>query len=251
MESLSLYVFFLELYIDSFYEYLTYLSTEDQQLWYDAVLFPALLKTLGDSNLAQHYPVSAYIASLDATALAAESFARKEVAWEQLLKYALQPQYLDALWTRIQESISVNPGFARFRCLTLFMHAKNTKLEYMDASASAAYICWEQRWSIVADLYFYNRDRTYVDFAKQVTSEDSALPYNYVPGYQEAETYLWRRCCLEAYARTRSVTLANGQKARSSPRCTTYPWATMRDTMGQTLFANPQGQESLDGLVYS
>jgi hypothetical protein len=25
----------------------------------------------------------------------------------------------------------------------------------------------------------------------------------------------------------------------------------MRDTMGQTLFANPQGQESLDGLVYS
>jgi hypothetical protein len=53
------------------------------------VLFSALLKTLRDSNLAQHYSVSAYIASLDATALAAESFARKEVAREQLLKYAL------------------------------------------------------------------------------------------------------------------------------------------------------------------
>jgi hypothetical protein len=63
------------------------------------------------------------------------------------------------------------------------MHAKNTKLEYMDASASAAYICWEQRWSMAADPHFYNRDRTYVDFAKQVTSEDSALPYNYIPGY--------------------------------------------------------------------
>jgi hypothetical protein len=29
MKSLSLYVFFLELYIDSSYEYLTYLSTKD------------------------------------------------------------------------------------------------------------------------------------------------------------------------------------------------------------------------------
>jgi hypothetical protein len=251
MDSLSLYVFFPELHIDSSYEHSTYLSTKDQQLWYDAVLFPALIKTLGDSNLAQHYPVSAHVASLDATALAAESFARKEVAREQLLKYALQPQHLDALWTRIQESISANPGFARFRCPTLFMHAKNTKLEYMDASASAAYIRWEQRWSAVADLHFYNRDRTYVDFAKQVTSEDSALPYDYIPHYQEAETFLWRRCCLEAYARTRIVTLADGRRGRGSPRCTTYPWATMRDTMGQTLFANPQGQESLDGLVYS
>jgi hypothetical protein len=43
---------------------------------------------------------------------------------------------------------------------------------------------------MVANPHFYNRDRTYVDFAKQVTSEDSALPYNYVPGHQEAETYL-------------------------------------------------------------
>jgi hypothetical protein len=105
------------------------------------VLFPALLKTLRNSNLAQHYPVSAHITSLDTTALAAESFARKKVAREQLLKYALQPQHLDALWTQIQESISANPGFARFRCPTLFMHAKNTKLKYIDTSASAAYIC--------------------------------------------------------------------------------------------------------------
>jgi hypothetical protein len=64
-------------------------------------LFSALLKTLRDLNLAQHYSVSAYVASLDATALAAESFARREVAQEQLLKYVLQLQHLDALWTWI------------------------------------------------------------------------------------------------------------------------------------------------------
>ena len=31
----------------------------------------------------------------------------------------------------------------------------------------------------------------------------------------------------------------------------TYPWATMRDTIGQTLSTAPHGQENLDGLVYS
>jgi hypothetical protein len=105
------------------------------------VLFSALLKTLRDSNLVQHYSISAYVASLDATALAAESFARKEVAQEQLLKYTLQPQHLNALWTQIQKSILANLGFARFCYLTLFMHAKNIKLKYINASASAAYIC--------------------------------------------------------------------------------------------------------------
>jgi hypothetical protein len=44
------------------------------------MLFPTLLKTLRDSNLVQYYPISTYVASLDATALAVESFARKEVA---------------------------------------------------------------------------------------------------------------------------------------------------------------------------
>jgi hypothetical protein len=43
------------------------------------MLFPTLLKTLRDLNLAQYYSISAYIASLDATTLAVESFIRKKV----------------------------------------------------------------------------------------------------------------------------------------------------------------------------
>jgi hypothetical protein len=204
-----------------------------------------------DPNLLQHYPVSAHVASLDATALAAETFARKKAAREQLLQYALQPEYLDPLWTRIVDSISENPGFARFDNASLFMHAKNTKLEYMDSTLPIAYGRWEQQWSQVADPQFYSKDRTYVDLAKQITSEDSALPYDQIPSHHEAETYLWRRCCLEAYTRTRITRQPDGKHARGSARCTTYPWATMRDTIGQTLFSAPNGQESGDGLIYS
>lgn len=36
-----------------------------------------------------------------------------------------------------------------------------------------------------------------------------------------------------------------------NPKRTTYAWATMRDTMGQTLVAAPQGAETKDRLIYS
>jgi hypothetical protein len=251
MESLFIYIFFPALHLESDYEHTTYLSSQDQQLWYDAALSPALKETIGCSNILQHYPASAHITNLDSTALSTESLARKESAREQLLRYALQPQHLDPLWNRILESIADNPGLGRFEGATLFMNAKNTKLEHMDASLTAAYGRWGECWSRVTDPQFHNKDRTFVDLGKQVTSEDSALPYDRLPDSHEAEVFLWRKCCLDAYARTREVFNPNGSRAKGNPRRTTYPWATMRDTMGQTLFSLPRGKESVDGLIYS
>jgi hypothetical protein len=81
--------------------------------------------------------------------------------------------------------------------------------------------------------------------------EDNALPYDSIPNHCETEVPLWKRCCLESYVRTRIQLLEDGKRARGSPRVTTYPWAMMRDTMGQTLFAVPHGQENINGLVYA
>jgi hypothetical protein len=251
MESLFIFIFFPALHLDGTHEHTTYLSHQDQELWYDAVLSPAIKKTVGCSNILQHYPASANIANLDSTALSAESLSRKDSSREQLLRYALQHQHLDQLWDCILQSIAENPGVARFAGATLFMHAKNTKLEHMDSSLPSAYGGWEACWSKVADPQFYNKDRTFVDLAKQITSEDSALPYDQIPDDHEAEVFLWKRCCLNAYAQTREVLNADGSRAKGNARRTTYPWATMRDTAGQTLFAVPHGKESTDGLVYS
>jgi len=103
----------------------------------------------------------------------------------------------------------------------------------------------------VADPQFYNKDRTYIDLAKQVTSEDSTLPYDHIPEDHEAEVFLWKKCCLDTYAKSRVVLNTDGSRAKGTPKRTVYPWATMRDTAGQTLFATPHGQESRDGLIYS
>lgn len=185
------------------------------------------------------------------TTVLEESHKRKESAREQLLEYTLQDQYLDQLWTSILERIAESPGLSRFNGATLFAHAKNTKLAHMTDDLTLAYKCWEKTWATIADPQFYSKDRTYVDIAKMVTSEDYASPYNSVPDQFEAETFLWKRCCLESFARTRVKLLKDGKRARGSPRVTTYPWATLRDTMGQTLSTMPHGQENMDGLVYS
>jgi hypothetical protein len=253
METLSIYIFFPGLHCDSDYEHSNYLSKKDQKLWYDAILSPAMNKTVASSNLMQHYPATARILEVDSTAISAEKLARKVSAREQLLRYQVQPQYLDPLWSCILESIAANPGCHRFQGATLFVHAKNTKLGSMDASGSlnAAYDGWENQWSQATDPQFYNKDRTFVDLAKQVTSEDSALPYDRILADHEAEVFLWKKCCLDAYAKTRIVLNADGSSAKGNPRRTIYRWATMRDTMDQTLFAAPSGEESRDGLIYS
>ncbi|KAF2628000.1 hypothetical protein BU25DRAFT_299317, partial [Macroventuria anomochaeta] len=251
MESVLIYIFFPELHLGSGNEHSTFLSNEDFKLWYDSVLMPAIQKSVADSNVLQHYPVSAEVARLDATVLSAETFAKKSSSREQLLKYALQPQHLHQIWTCIQDSVACNPLFSRFRGAALFAHSKNTKLEYMTEDLSTTFCKWQNSWSRVTDPQFCSKDSTFVDLGKQVTSEDSNLLHNTVPSMHKAEVFLWKKCCLDAYHRSRVVLLADNKPARGNPHCTVYPFATTRDSTNQTLFASPSGKERADGLVYS
>ncbi|KFZ11857.1 hypothetical protein V501_04537 [Pseudogymnoascus sp. VKM F-4519 (FW-2642)] len=233
-----------------------YSSTQDSSLllWlFDWDGRTAHVRLLPLALRVQHYPASARIADLDSMAASAEGLRIKESAREQLLKHAIQPQYLDSLWTIILETINENPGFHRFRGATLFMHSKNTKLEFMGSGASLTemYDSWHRRWTEATDEHFYNKDRSYVDLAKQTTSGDSALPYDSIPDDHEAEVYLWKTCGLEGYQKSRMRLNPDGSRAKGSPRCTAYPWATTRDAMDLTMFAAPQGAEARDGLIYS
>lgn len=124
------------------------------------------------------------------------------------------------------------------------MYVKNTKLGFIDASLTAAYDSWKAQWSRATDLQFYNKDYTFVDLAKQVSSEDHALLYDNIPDSHEAEVYLWKKCCLDMYTRTRKVSNADSSPAKGTPQVTIYTWATIRDTTGLTLFAVPGGQET-------
>jgi hypothetical protein len=105
------------------------------------------------------------------------------------------------------------------------MNTKNTKLGFIDDSDSlnTAYDSWNNQWSQATDPQFYNKDRIFVDIAKQVTSKDSALPYDQILEGHKAEVYLWKKCCLDAYAKTRTVLNADRSPARGNPNRTKYP----------------------------
>ena len=70
-----------------------------------------------------------------------------------------------------------------------------------------------------------------------MTSEDSALPYDYIPEDYEVEVFLWKKCCLDIYTKSRVVLNMDGSRAKGTPKHMVYPWAMIRDIVGQTLFA--------------
>jgi hypothetical protein len=56
---------------------------------------------------------------------------------------------------------------------------------------------------------------------------------------------------LDVYIGTQRVLNVNGSPAKGNPKRSTYLWATIQDTIGQTLFVVPYRKESQDGLIYS
>lgn len=56
-----------------------------------------------------------------------------------MLLHDLQPQYLDPLWNLILQTINDNLGFYRFEGATIFMNAKNTKVQYMRPSLTKVF----------------------------------------------------------------------------------------------------------------
>jgi hypothetical protein len=57
-----------------------------------------------------------------------------------------------------------------------------------------------------------------------VTSEDSALLYDYILEDYEVEVFLWKKYCLDMYIKSRVVLNADGSCVKGTPKRTVYPW---------------------------
>ena len=97
IKEILFFVFFLVLYTESNYKYTIYLSKQDQQLWFDYVLNPAINKTIRFSNILEYYPATFCITKIDLTTISAKGLAKKQLAREQLLRHTIQLQYLNSL----------------------------------------------------------------------------------------------------------------------------------------------------------
>ena len=136
---------------------------------------------------------------------------------------------------------------------TLFVHSKNTKLEYITSDLNTVFAKQNQSQSAVTDPVHYSTETTFVDLGKQITSEHSDLPDTGATAeFYNSEVYLWRRCCLESYINTRRYLRPDSLLKRGQNlRCTKFVFATIRDCTNITLFANNRSTKRKDSLVYS
>jgi len=181
-------------------KYSTTLNYADEALFLDQILLPALHEILDSSNIIQHFPTSAAQVKVNARALAKEQYVKGERSREQIISYNLQPLILDQLWENINHRIATatDPAFCCFRGLTLFLNGKNSKTHYMDHDFSTAMSNWRDQWAVAVDPAFINRRLTYVDLGKQITSPDTQLLDSNKDESFQAETYLYRKCCLDS-----------------------------------------------------
>jgi hypothetical protein len=56
---------------------------------------------------------------------------------------------------------------------------------------------------------------------------------------------------MDTYSKTCIILNTDRSRAKGNPKRTTYPWATIQDATGQTIFAVLQGKETRDRLIYS
>ena len=238
----------------------TYLTNDLQSLWLDGLFLPALYRAHeGEDGLLQHFPASYAVAQANAISHSAErsSFdSDLQVSRTQLLKYFIQPEKLPLIWDYILEAIQGNPAFADFHGVTLFATAKDLKYRYMSTSLATMCSKWEQQYKWAVNPKFQARDQAFIDLGKQVTAQGSYLYPCTIPGGQEPQTYILKRCCLKSFVGwfCKRSTDRKGKKKEDlnnkKPEMSLYSVALMEDATNLTLNFPIGSKERQAGLVF-
>jgi hypothetical protein len=265
------------------------LTREDEIVWTDEILLVALSDVMPSSNAAQHYPPSAATIKLEATAESKEAYVKGERSRERLITYDMPLPLLGPWWDRVCQITLSDPRYYKFSWPQLFLNAKNMKLCSSRTTLPAAVRAWQENWDATTDPAFYSPSSTWVDLAKQSTSQDSGFSYTPLRPEQEPEVYLGRKCCLDSnfrwwagegkasaaatasesdssidpsedddYAPPTPAATAAATVTASAPsspstnglRQTWYPWATLRDAGGQTISFSNSSLLRHGGLAY-
>ncbi|KFZ25059.1 hypothetical protein V502_00463 [Pseudogymnoascus sp. VKM F-4520 (FW-2644)] len=237
---------------------ITLIRREDEVMLIDEIILPAVYKVVQSANILQHYPTSAATIKANALAGGKERYVKVPHSREQFLSYVIKPEHLDAIWQGMRQRISGTPRFACFQQLTLFLNQKNSKVNYISPGLQGALGEWRAHWATATNAEFLNKEQVYIDVGKQVTSPSTKLPGQHDEA-SAAETFLYRRCCLESFIKrwkamaSDSATASNSASAptKSMFTCVPYMWATLRDASSQTVAATPSSQAFQDGYVYS
>jgi len=215
--------------------------------WTDGVLLPAIYDKLPPS-VKQHLPSSydhSYYASL---AKGKGNRAKGSTIYQsriQTLSYHLPPESLVDIWDSILARIE-QPGYRHFRGIQLFMSGKNFKLATQGKTIRETCDILNKRWEVSVSEEYLDLDKTFIDIGKEICAPRSYILDDEVPDNRQPQTYLWRRCCLDACYRKSLL----GDTARLSLR-RFYPESMLRDSAGMTVLTAKKSKSRAAGLIYS
>jgi len=180
------------------------LTHEQLSRWTDKIYLPAIHKFF-KAHYTQHIPASFRNAYDNSKAHQVEGRQVQTSSYQaqQSVGYHLQPEHLDEIWRDVLHTIDVTPGLADFREPELFFSAKGTKLQFKTGLSRPGLLdameYFKSYLEDVLDFDFVQQDRFYVDLGKEICANISlAQPQQQQIG-DEAQVYLWKRCCLERY----------------------------------------------------
>ena len=182
------------------------LTKEQHSRWLDQIFHPAIYRHC-EAHYTQHLPASYRHALANSKAHQVEGRKVETASYQaqQSIGYHLQPEYLDAIWTSILDNINSTPGLADFRDPQLFFAAKGTKLQFKTSPSRPTMLDamenFQSYFERVVDLDCVFLDRFYVDVGKEICPRVSLLASQQCHMGDEAQVYMWKRCCLEHYLR--------------------------------------------------
>jgi hypothetical protein len=178
------------------------LTKEQLSRWLDQIFHPAVYAYC-DAHYTQHLPASFRHAWASSHAGRVEGRTVETASYraQMALGHHLQPEYLDPIWTEILQTIADTPGLRDFRDPQLFFSAKDTKLRFKTSPTRPTLLHalehFETYLNEVLNLDHVFLDRLYVDVGKEICPEVGLLPTRPSHFGEQAQVYLWKRCCLQ------------------------------------------------------
>jgi hypothetical protein len=229
------------------------LTQEQHARWLDRVFNPAIHAHC-DAHYTQHLPASFRHAWANSKARQVEERLVETGSYQaqQSLAYHLPPERLEAVWGDILDRVDDTPGLQDFRDPQLLFAAKGTKLQFKTNPSRPTLLDalenFRAYFERIMDLDYVYLDRFYVDVGKEICARSSRLAHQPAGVEDEAQVYLWRRCCLQEYLRW----LYDGQPPSAKGAGQRfYQQAMLRDAAGLTSLAPKRSWLRAGGLIYS
>jgi hypothetical protein len=241
----ELHILFPHLRKNPIADHFSRLTNEQLDRFINRVLLPAAYDAT-PSDYHQHLPASFRVAYANSRASQKEGRLTSSMHYlgQHAIHHHLQAQYLDEITEAMRNTVQTTPGLRDFRDFMLFFSKKNTKLAFKRRTPLESMQVFNPTFQHLFDPAYIIRDRCWIDVAKEICPNASYLPTDPDIINDDAQVYLFRRCCASKYLRH----LYDGINHKSASRL--FHNSMLQDAVGLTNLVPKSSKLYRAGVIY-